>query len=525
LNACRNVPISNITHSTDKVTGIASTSGLPNGLAASYSSNTITISGTPTALGTFNYIITPTGCGSPIAKATGTIIVRAESIATLTTSNMNSCHGREISLGGYVGKTGAWTLTLNDGSTVSGNGNTNWSKTVQPSATTTYSISSLTGSTSSFCPNMFSGSTTITLPPAGNELAKNGESATCLVSGNKYIHFFHSSGRLIGSINPNGQDLGMVEMTMFDNGTSQLIMPCGSSELSAANSVMNKHWLVNQSKITINNVDVRLPFTKFDYTDLEIAANANFNQSDNIAGIGDIRLSKYNGLNENQSALDNCSNGTTLVYEQIGYNQILTSNNYPTSISNSFFVQYRIPGFSELWLHGATDSPLPVELTHFSADCEEELILNWTTASELNSDQFIIEKSRDGMNWKIIETQQAAGNSNIEMYYSLADNKPSNGLFYYRLRQVDFDGEETIYGPISVFCENGKNSMIVFPNPTNGRFTVEIISQENIKDAKLILLDMIGRIIIDKTLNITKGMNQVYFDEENINPGFFTLFN
>lgn len=81
---CQNSAMTNITHATTQVTGIASSSGLPSGVSASYSSNTITISGTPSASGTFNYTITPTSsCGS--AVATGTITVTA--LPTITSSN------------------------------------------------------------------------------------------------------------------------------------------------------------------------------------------------------------------------------------------------------------------------------------------------------------------------------------------------------------------------------------------------------------------------------------------------------
>jgi LruC domain-containing protein len=67
-----------ITHATTNVTGISSSTGLPAGVTASYASNTISISGTPTASGIFNYTITPNGCGS--ATATGTITVAAAPI-------------------------------------------------------------------------------------------------------------------------------------------------------------------------------------------------------------------------------------------------------------------------------------------------------------------------------------------------------------------------------------------------------------------------------------------------------------
>ena len=74
-----NTQMSNITHSTNGVTGIISSSGLPAGVTATYAFNMITISGTPTVSGTYNYTITPSGCGS--ATATGTITVNESSTA------------------------------------------------------------------------------------------------------------------------------------------------------------------------------------------------------------------------------------------------------------------------------------------------------------------------------------------------------------------------------------------------------------------------------------------------------------
>ena len=64
--------MTNITHTTTGVSGITSSSGLPSGVTAGYSSNTVTISGTPTATGTFNYTVDLTGCSD---DATGTITV------------------------------------------------------------------------------------------------------------------------------------------------------------------------------------------------------------------------------------------------------------------------------------------------------------------------------------------------------------------------------------------------------------------------------------------------------------------
>jgi hypothetical protein len=74
--------LTNITHSTTSATGIGTASGLPTGVTAAWSGNVITISGTPTATGTFNYTIPLTGTSCSAVNATGTITVNASGFIT-----------------------------------------------------------------------------------------------------------------------------------------------------------------------------------------------------------------------------------------------------------------------------------------------------------------------------------------------------------------------------------------------------------------------------------------------------------
>ncbi|MBK7432599.1 MAG: hypothetical protein IPI66_01050 [Chitinophagaceae bacterium] len=82
---CINTPITNITYSTTSATG-ATFSGLPAGVTGAWAANVVTISGTPTAGGTFNYTVTLT-CGSCTTEnATGTITVNANNTVSLTSA-------------------------------------------------------------------------------------------------------------------------------------------------------------------------------------------------------------------------------------------------------------------------------------------------------------------------------------------------------------------------------------------------------------------------------------------------------
>jgi uncharacterized protein (TIGR02145 family) len=88
-----NTVLTNITHATTSATGIGTATGLPAGVTAAWASNTITISGTPTASGTFNYMIPLTGTSCSAVNATGTI--------TVTTAAASACPSPTISYNGY----------------------------------------------------------------------------------------------------------------------------------------------------------------------------------------------------------------------------------------------------------------------------------------------------------------------------------------------------------------------------------------------------------------------------------------
>jgi gliding motility-associated-like protein len=87
---CINTPLTDITHTTTLATGIGTPTNLPAGVSAVWGGNTITISGTPTASGTFNYSIPLTGgCGT--VNATGTIIVNANNTVSAASSTPTLC--------------------------------------------------------------------------------------------------------------------------------------------------------------------------------------------------------------------------------------------------------------------------------------------------------------------------------------------------------------------------------------------------------------------------------------------------
>ncbi len=101
-------------------------------------------------------------------------------------------------------------------------------------------------------------------------------------------------------------------------------------------------------------------------------------------------------------------------------------------------------------LYEISATGLPVELSAFESEIvDSHNLITWVTQSESNSDYFVLETSYDGITWSNLNTQQAAGNSNEEITYRYYDND-FNELTYYRLLQVDIDGQQETFGPIVV---------------------------------------------------------------------------
>jgi hypothetical protein len=115
---CINTAMTSITHATTGVTAVGTSSGLPAGVTASYTGDVITLSGTPTASGTFNYTITPSGCGS--AAATGTIVVDAAAVGGSISSANTECYGDNgatLTLTGYTGTITKWQYSIDNWTT------------------------------------------------------------------------------------------------------------------------------------------------------------------------------------------------------------------------------------------------------------------------------------------------------------------------------------------------------------------------------------------------------------------------
>lgn len=145
---------------------------------------------------------------------------------------------------------------------------------------------------------------------------------------------------------------------------------------------------------------------------------------------------------------------------------------------------------------GALITPLPIELIYFNVLVNGRYInLKWETASETNNQYFIVEKSRDAVNFEFVAKIAAAGNSTSLREYSIIDNKPFEGVSYYRLKQTDFDGNFTYSNEkIAYFHQSAiEFNVDIYPNPNSGENITLAVNSEKGRETMIKMYDITGR--------------------------------
>ncbi|UII28036.1 T9SS type A sorting domain-containing protein [Fulvivirga maritima] len=122
---------------------------------------------------------------------------------------------------------------------------------------------------------------------------------------------------------------------------------------------------------------------------------------------------------------------------------------------------------------------LPIEISDFSAQVADHAVeLTWVTLTELNFDHFVIERSVDAVDFEEVGYLRGNGNSSEVIDYAWTDYAPAEGVAYYRLKAVDFDGFIEYHGLVRVEYVAHGLSYQLYPNPvTNHSITVKSTQQ------------------------------------------------
>jgi hypothetical protein len=151
---------------------------------------------------------------------------------------------------------------------------------------------------------------------------------------------------------------------------------------------------------------------------------------------------------------------------------------------------------------GPNNTPLPVTLSTFNGRAVTEgNLLEWTTLSELNNDGFFVERSTDTRTFISLGFVKGNGNSTLLHRYSFTDADPlPETINYYRLRQVDFNGEQSYSKVIAVRRGQSTNKgIMVFPNPVKDNLHL-LFDKYGIHRFRLRLMALNGRVLLDRNV-------------------------
>jgi len=156
---------------------------------------------------------------------------------------------------------------------------------------------------------------------------------------------------------------------------------------------------------------------------------------------------------------------------------------------------------------GSSSGPLPIELISFNASLEpsgNRVRLNWTTASEKNNDYYTIERSNNGIDYKVLAQVEGSGSTNTFKKYEAFDNAPLSGINYYRLKQTDFDGSYA-YSKLVGLTVDENIDFSLFPNPLSHTQTLSIkVNKTYINSESMLLIyDLSGKLIVESPLKIS----------------------
>lgn len=182
----------------------------------------------------------------------------------------------------------------------------------------------------------------------------------------------------------------------------------------------------------------------------------------------------------------------------------------------------QVKGFT--WFEHAANmalGPLPISLTSFDLTKQnEQVLLKWSTVSELNNEYFEIENSADGRTWKFVSKISGNGTTTNTNYYTFIDQKPLNGLSYYRIKQVDFDGQ-TSYAPIKSISFDkliNDKALRIFPNPVTHHLSIEGFYPD---DVRVKIFNILGREM--NGFSLKNESSTLSLDVSNLSTGIYLL--
>lgn len=210
---------------------------------------------------------------------------------------------------------------------------------------------------------------------------------------------------------------------------------------------------------------------------------------------------------------------TTLLQDWLGASDALVSTAFPTG-SFSKINLVNSASIADPTCYGGI--ALPIELSNFSARLinDEQVEIDWQTALEIDADYFEVQRSANGADFTTIDRLAALGRPGS---YETYDEEPLSGVSYYRLKQVETNGQHHFSRVEKIEIERKAiKSLRLSPNPTHLNSFANITATEN-TTATLKVISLQGMIHRNETVAITEGFNKFELNVNRLSAGMYVV--
>lgn len=170
--------------------------------------------------------------------------------------------------------------------------------------------------------------------------------------------------------------------------------------------------------------------------------------------------------------------------------------------------------------------PLPIQLVFYDAIIKDkEIEIKWSTASEVNSDYFTLERSYDNENFVFLNKTQAAGNSYEVNEYSFMDKEAKpNTVVYYRLKQYDNGKNEPEFTKtISVYSSKNDIDFNIYPNPVTSNLKLLFPDQLTGQKMNITIFNNFGTEVLKLEMPLLNEISNYEINTSSLQPGVYYL--
>lgn len=192
-------------------------------------------------------------------------------------------------------------------------------------------------------------------------------------------------------------------------------------------------------------------------------------------------------------------------------------------------LSFNTSSFSQFRIHSANqfNAPLPVSLVKFDGQkLNTSDLLTWVTSAEQNNAYFNLQYSRDAKSFETIAqvtSKAPGGNSQMNLSYAYEHLKPQAGHNYYRLEQVDLNGQRSTQSKVLDLIRTGAGSIVqLYPNPVQQTLNIEWYAEKSVVSAVKVF-DMSGRMVQQIQANLQSGVNTLTMNFSALASGIYTV--